>query len=203
MTVVNSRYTLMGAVACAALIAASPALADIIQTQFNFAATQALVSDTGNITTATTITPGAPDVVTSILSDNTGLVSLTTIVSLTDPTPVTLGASFTKQFTTALGVFLEKLTVTSVTAGATSLGITATGTIAETTYTSGPVLTPWAVFYTAAYTQNNGSGGQINGSFNNGTLAVPGPVVGAGLPGLILAFGGMLGWMRRRKQAAA
>ena len=170
-----------------------------ITLEFNFVPNGTLTANTGDVTTAISITTGAPLTVTSIVANNTDLVSGQSI-TMTSPTPVTLGSTFEKSFTTPLGTFLENLTVSLVTPGPSSLGVTATGTI---TQIAGTGFDPTPVFYSAAYTQNGGPGNQINASFNDSTTPVPGPIAGAGLPGMILAAGGLLALARRRRKLVA
>jgi hypothetical protein len=48
----------------------------------------------------------------------------------------------------------------------------------------------------------NGVGVVVDNLQVPASLAVPGPIVGAGLPGLLLAGGSLLGWWRRRQKIA-
>jgi hypothetical protein len=53
------------------------------------------------------------------------------------------------------------------------------------------------------YTTATGEGGGLSHFDTFASAPVPGPIVGAGLPGLVMALGGFVAWRRRRNQTAA
>ena len=193
-----SRLCAVAAAVASAAFAGS-ASAIPINVGFNISAGGTFTSNTGDVTSATTITTGSPTTVAAILFNNIGLVFGQAITLNPNPMGVIVGSVFTKSFTTALGTFVETLTVQSVSPTANALGVIATGMIVQTAGV--PNFDPTPVTWSAAYTQNAGTGTQINASFNNATAQptqIPEPTSLA-LVGLALVGAGFVS--RKRKSA--
>ena len=136
------------------------AVANSIVSQFSISAGGPLTADTGNITTAATITPGNPLSIGTIVADNTGL-QLAQLLVQSTPTQVNVGGTITLVWNTALATFNATMSVISSVVSGTTRTVTAAGTVSATT-----LLNPNGISFSAVYTQPGGAGTAISVTYN-------------------------------------
>ncbi len=156
-----------------------------VNSPFNFSGTSVTVSAWLASSGAFNILQNTPGTLASLMDNG----SVGTLVNFTGNVSVTNGQTFTVTHDDGLTLII----------GGINLGFNPGPTAPVTTLAtySGPTGNfPFQLVYGEC------CGGPAVLQVDLPFAAVPGPIAGAGLPGLILASGGLLGWWRRRKKTA-